>query len=77
MTMTRKIIALATSIIVLSAMSGLSYAKTPIHQEAYAAVRSSSPATMQLDTSDAFALMPSDAPQYNIHPYHGGPKAND
>ena len=75
--MTRKIIGLATSIIVLSAMSGLSYAKTPIHQEAYAAMQSSSPATTQLDTSGAFALMTSDVPEYNMHPYHGGPKSND
>jgi hypothetical protein len=75
--MTPKGIALVASIIASGAISGMSHAKTAIHEMSAKVERTSSPSQMQNETSSSFASMRSDAPESNTHVYHGGPKSND
>lgn len=75
--MTSKSFVLAACIIALSAISGMSYARSAIHVRSDRAERPSSPPQMPTGTSNAFAVMRSDAPEAYTHVYHGGPKFND
>jgi hypothetical protein len=75
--MTSKGFVLAACIIAFSASSGMSYAKSAIHERSNEAERSSSLPQIQTETSNSFAVMQSDTPEHNTHVYHGGPKSND
>ena len=75
--MTTKSFALAASIIALSTVSGMAYAKTPIHERDARMERMTAPSQIQDGSSDSFAAMSLDAPEINPHVYHGGPKSTD
>ena len=75
--MTTKSLAFATSIIALSAISGMAHAKTAIHERDARMERMTAPSQMQDGSSDPFAAMSLDAPEINPHVYHGGPKSTD
>jgi hypothetical protein len=75
--MTTRRFALAASIIALSTISGMAYAKTAIHERDARMERMTAPSQIQDGSSDSFATTSLDAPEINTHVYHGGPKSDD
>jgi hypothetical protein len=68
---------LAACLIALGASTGASYARSAVHVRNDRVERPIWPPQMQIDISNAFAMMPSGPPQAYTHEYHGGPKYND
>ena len=75
--MIAKRLALATSIILLTAISGQAYARTANPGDKYWTNAAYASSEVRHPENAFGSAMPSQATEGNAHRYHGGPKSND